>query len=42
MKKLIFTTLIIFVAIAQILAQAPQSFKYQSVVRDASGNAIPN
>lgn len=23
-------------------AQAPQAFKYQSIVRDASGNAIPN
>jgi len=42
MKKLLFTTTIIFVTILQILAQTPQSFKYQAVVRDGTGNVLTN
>ncbi len=42
MKKLVFTMLIIFVTISQILAQTPQSFKYQAVVRDGAGTVIAN
>ncbi|MDD5570761.1 MAG: hypothetical protein PHD97_06335, partial [Bacteroidales bacterium] len=41
MKKLIFSLLLI-TAIAAVKAQAPQSFKYQTVVRNASGNPITN
>ena len=39
-KLLLFISLNLFVFI--IFAQAPQSFKYQSVVRDANGNAMQN
>lgn len=39
MKK-IFTFLAAFMLSVSLLAQAPQSFNYQAVVRDASGNVI--
>jgi hypothetical protein len=40
MKKLA-TVFIIFVSIFQLKAQAPQSFKYQAIARDISGNIMP-
>jgi hypothetical protein len=41
MKKILFFLIIIFVA-AGLSAQAPQSFKYQTVVRDATGEIKAN
>ncbi len=40
MKKLIFTLGIIIIVTNTILAQAPQSFKYQAIARDVEGNHI--
>ncbi|MFQ5447902.1 MAG: hypothetical protein ACE5FF_13320, partial [Saprospiraceae bacterium] len=42
MKKLIFLLSIILTAVATVVAQAPQSFKYQAVARDANGDIIKN
>jgi len=39
MKKIL-TFIIIIISITNLLAQAPQSFSYQAVVRDATGNII--
>lgn len=41
MKKVLFTLLIAFITL-NVDAQAPESFKYQSVVRNVSGNVITN
>jgi len=41
MKKL-FYSIIVFLLSATVFAQAPQSFKYQAVARDASGEVIAN
>jgi len=41
MKK-ITTLLLIIVTISSIFAQSPNSFKYQTVVRDAAGEVLPN
>ena len=41
MKKLL-TTLALFVMTVALLAQAPQKFSYQAVVRDAAGNLVRN
>jgi uncharacterized protein (TIGR02145 family) len=41
MKK-IYTFLTVLILAGSLLAQAPQSFNYQAVVRDASGNIIAN
>ncbi len=41
MKKLALTFLLIILSILMV-AQSPQSFKYQTVVRDASGEILPN
>ena len=41
MKKLFIFSFILFFGI-QLFAQAPESFKYQAVVRDASGAVIPD
>ncbi len=42
MKKIIFSFLMILMASAVMWAQSPQSFKYQAVLRDGSGNIIAN
>lgn len=42
MKKLILFFTIIITGIATAVAQAPQSFKYQAVARDANGDIIKN
>lgn len=42
MKKIIYILLLCLVAIGMSFAQAPGAFKYQSVVRDNSGNIIAN
>ena len=42
MKKTILTLVTLCLFVFAIFAQAPQSFKYQSVVRDANGNAMQN
>ncbi len=42
MKKLTLTLALILVAITTILAQVPQSFKYQAVVRDDEGGIQKN
>ncbi len=42
MKKFNLTLLITLIGVASIFAQAPQSFKYQAVVRDNTGNIITN
>jgi len=44
MKKIkaLFLLIAVFSAINVALAQAPNQFKYQAVLRDASGNIIPN
>jgi hypothetical protein len=42
MKKRIINLLIALIASVTIYAQAPNSFKYQAVVRDASSNIIAN
>ena len=42
MKKILFTSLIIFTIISTIFAQSPESFKYQAIVRDDAGTVIPN
>ncbi len=39
MKKILFTLLSVVISV-MVLAQAPQSFNYQAVVRDNSGNPI--
>ncbi|MDD5570758.1 MAG: collagen-like protein, partial [Bacteroidales bacterium] len=41
MRKLIFSLMLI-AAVITVKAQAPKAFKYQTVVRDASGNPITN
>ncbi|MFH2142663.1 MAG: collagen-like protein, partial [Bacteroidota bacterium] len=41
MKKLIFLFLFVMISIVSF-TQSPQSFKYQSVIRDGSGLVIPN
>ena len=41
MKKIIYTLLTVLLS-ASIYAQAPQSFKYQAIARDASGDVIAN
>ncbi|MDD3875040.1 MAG: tail fiber domain-containing protein [Bacteroidales bacterium] len=42
MKKILFTFLIAVLTAVSIWAQAPQSFKYQAVLRDNGGNIIAN
>ncbi len=42
MKKIALTLIALCLFVLQIFAQAPQSFKYQSVVRDANGDAMQN
>ncbi len=42
MKKIISTLLVCFTTLVFTFAQAPSIFKYQSVVRDNSGNIISN
>ena len=42
MKKITLFLLIVFIGAVSIFAQAPQAFKYQSVVRDNSGELITN
>jgi len=42
MKKLFFTTVIVFVIISQIFAQSPESFKYQAIIRDDAGTVLSN
>ena len=42
MKKQIIIILLVLVAMSNIFAQAPQSFKYQAVVRDISGTVLSN
>lgn len=42
MKKIIFTLLATIICITIIHAQSPNKFKYQTVVRDNSGNIIQN
>src|SRR3989339_534303 len=39
MRNLIFTSIFVMLSIGAF-AQAPQSFQYQAVVRDAAGNAL--
>jgi hypothetical protein len=41
MKKLIYSIIALLIS-ATVFAQAPQSFKYQAVARDASGEVIAN
>ncbi len=41
MKKITLSILIIFLGFS-ILAQAPQAFQYQAIVRDTEGNVLPN
>jgi len=41
MKK-IYTLLLAFMLVGSLMAQFPQSFNYQAVLRDASGNIIAN
>lgn len=40
MKKTLTLTSIIFILLSYSYAQSPESFKYQAVVRDASGNIV--
>lgn len=40
MKKITLSLLFSLIGVASILAQAPQAFKYQAVVRDNAGNII--
>lgn len=42
MKKLILSIAVIFAIATSTFAQSPEAFKYQSVVRDASLNILPN
>jgi uncharacterized protein (TIGR02145 family) len=42
MNKVIFTFLLTAMFVFTLSAQAPQSFKYQAVVRDKSGQVLPN
>ena len=42
MKKLISSIIALLMLSAAVFAQAPQSFKYQAVARDASGEVIAN
>ena len=42
MKKLILANLFVIIFIIQALAQAPESFKYQAVIRNSAGEAIIN
>jgi len=42
MKKLSLSVIIAISLTIGIFAQIPQSFKYQAVVRDLSGNVITN
>jgi hypothetical protein len=42
MKKILLSTMAIVALSISTFAQAPESFKYQSVIRDASLNIIPN
>ena len=42
MKRIILSAVAIVALSLSIFAQAPESMKYQSVVRDASLNIIPN
>ncbi|MCD4664317.1 MAG: tail fiber domain-containing protein [Bacteroidales bacterium] len=42
MKKLTLTLTIVILSIVSIFAQAPQSFKYQAVVRDNTGEILTN
>ena len=41
MKKLLFIQLC-FILSLHLYPQAPQAFKYQSVVRDTTGNILPS
>ena len=41
MKKIIYTLSFLIIAI-NVFAQAPQSFKYQVIIRSSSGNIIAN
>ena len=40
MKRFTLTLLFALIGVVTILAQAPQAFKYQTVVRDSLGNVI--
>ncbi|MBI5540118.1 MAG: tail fiber domain-containing protein [Bacteroidia bacterium] len=40
MRKVFFLLIITFISTDFIFAQAPQSFQYQAVIRDASGNVL--
>ncbi len=40
MKKLIFVSIIMLMAIHLIMAQVPEAFKYQAVIRDTLGNTL--
>ena len=42
MKKLTSTLAVVILGIITAYSQVPQSFKYQAVVRDISGNVLPN
>lgn len=42
MKKIISVLFILFAVFTAVFSQAPQSFQYQSVVRDAGGNPVIN
>lgn len=42
MKNLFTLSLLLFAILASVFSQPPQAFKYQAVVRDASGNIIAN
>jgi len=42
MKKVLFTFILTVLVMLTVSAQAPQSFKYQAVVRDKSGQLLPN
>jgi len=42
MKKITILLLLAFIAVNSVLAQSPNLFKYQAVLRDANGNIISN
>lgn len=42
MKSSIFTLFILFIVAITVSAQSPQAFKYQTVIRDANGQILPD
>ncbi|MFH2143498.1 MAG: hypothetical protein ABIJ97_13820, partial [Bacteroidota bacterium] len=42
MKNILVLIIVLLICICSIFSQAPQSFKYQAVIRNGSGLVIPN